>query len=105
MNPVFVKIFYFTPRLLGVTPHFAVIIFPMNFNFQHLLATKFFPPPPPVRRVERADLLSRIENGLSSHHPLTLVSAPAGYSYPEKFFPALQRICHCEGVLPDAIPS
>lgn len=32
-----------------------------------------------MQRVRRQDLVSRIEDGLSSHHPLTLVSAPAGY--------------------------
>ena len=32
-----------------------------------------------MRRVKRRDLVSRIEDGLNSNHPLTLVSAPAGY--------------------------
>ena len=57
--------------------HLEVII--PHVNSRLLLATKFFPPPPPVRRVKRRDLVSRIEDGLNSNHPLTLVSAPAGY--------------------------
>ncbi len=57
--------------------HLEVII--LFVNPRLLLTTKFFPPPPPVRSVKRHDLVSRIEDGLSSNHPLTLVSAPAGY--------------------------
>jgi LuxR family maltose regulon positive regulatory protein len=48
-------------------------------NSRLLLSTKFFPPPPPAQSVKRRELVSRIEDGLRSQHPLTLVSAPAGY--------------------------
>ncbi len=44
-----------------------------------LIATKFFPPPAPVRRVKRPHLVSRMEEGLRHQHPLILISAPAGY--------------------------
>jgi len=44
-----------------------------------LLSSKFFPPPLAARWVKRADLVARIEAGLDALHPLTLVSAPAGY--------------------------
>jgi LuxR family maltose regulon positive regulatory protein len=46
---------------------------------QPLVATKFFPPPSPSRRVKRPGLVRRIEEGLDAHHPLILISAPAGY--------------------------
>ena len=48
-------------------------------NSLPLLSSKFFPPPLPARWVKRVDLLARIQSGLDSLHPLTLVSAPAGY--------------------------
>ena len=44
-----------------------------------LIATKFFQPPLPTRSVKRKQLVERIERGLQAHHPLILVSAPAGY--------------------------
>ena len=44
-----------------------------------LIATKFFPPPAPLRRVKRPHLVSRIEAGLRDQHPLILISAPPGY--------------------------
>lgn len=44
-----------------------------------LIATKFFPPPAPVRRVKRPHLVGRIEEGVRHQHPLILISAPAGY--------------------------
>lgn len=55
----------------------SVIILAVNSS--QLLSAKFFPPPLPARWVKRVDLLARIELGLDSLHPLTLVSAPAGY--------------------------
>ena len=57
--------------------HLSIIIFfvrPLP-----LVETKFFPPPSPVRSVKRQNLVSRIEQGLWAHHPLILISAPAGY--------------------------
>jgi LuxR family transcriptional regulator, maltose regulon positive regulatory protein len=57
--------------------HLEVII--LSVSRRLLLTTKFFPPPPPARSVKRRDLVSRIEDGLRSQHPLTLISAPAGY--------------------------
>ena len=44
-----------------------------------LLASKFFQPLPPTRRVKRTRLSQRLDEALRLKHPLTLVSAPAGY--------------------------
>jgi LuxR family transcriptional regulator, maltose regulon positive regulatory protein len=44
-----------------------------------LLTTKFFIPPPDPRRVPRAHLRARLDEGLEAAKRLTLISAPAGY--------------------------
>ena len=44
-----------------------------------ILATKLFVPPPLVKVVSRSRLIERINEGISSGHKLTLVSAPAGF--------------------------
>lgn len=44
-----------------------------------LLTAKFFLPSLPPKRVSRTRLTNRLTAGLAAHHPLTLISAPAGY--------------------------
>jgi LuxR family maltose regulon positive regulatory protein len=44
-----------------------------------LLATKLHVPAVPARRVERPDLVRRLNEGLAGGRRITLVSAPAGF--------------------------
>ena len=44
-----------------------------------LLATKLHRPAPPARRVQRSQLVERLNEGLAAGRRLTLVSAPAGF--------------------------
>lgn len=44
-----------------------------------VLATKLFIPPSPSKVVSRSRLIDRLNEGLSSGHKLTLISAPAGF--------------------------
>lgn len=43
------------------------------------LSIKFHRPAPPAKRVQRAGLIQRLDEGLSLGRPVTLVSAPAGF--------------------------
>ena len=45
----------------------------------NLVATKLRRPVTPSKRVQRPQLLRRLNEGWSAGHPLTLVSAPAGF--------------------------
>lgn len=44
-----------------------------------ILATKLFLPPPRLKAVPRPRLIERLNEGISSNHKLTLISAPAGF--------------------------
>src|SRR4030065_2562341 len=44
-----------------------------------ILATKLYIPPPRPKIVPRPHLIERLNEGLSSGHKLTLISAPAGF--------------------------
>ncbi|MBN1666276.1 MAG: hypothetical protein JW862_04285 [Anaerolineales bacterium] len=44
-----------------------------------LLTTKLRPPNTPTQRVDRPQLLARLDSGLDAGHPVLLVSAPAGF--------------------------
>jgi LuxR family maltose regulon positive regulatory protein len=44
-----------------------------------LLATKLYQPSLPPKRVQRPLLIQRLNRGLESGRPITLVSAPAGF--------------------------
>ncbi len=44
-----------------------------------VLATKLYIPPPPLKIVARPRLIEQLNNGLSTRHRITLISAPAGF--------------------------
>jgi LuxR family transcriptional regulator, maltose regulon positive regulatory protein len=48
-------------------------------NMLNLIATKLRRPAVPPNRVQRPQLMRRLNEGLAAGHPLTLVSAPAGF--------------------------
>jgi LuxR family transcriptional regulator, maltose regulon positive regulatory protein len=61
-----------------------------------LLATKLHRPSLPLRRVQRPQLLQRLNEGLAAGRPITLVSAPAGFG---------KTTCVCDWVYSLELPA